>query len=361
MTIKENVSSHHGGFSADYFRTMDRVYDPSLDFSVNVNPWGPDEDFLKRLRQVDYRAYPDPQNLLVREAVAASVNVHANEIVVDAGSSRILWSIVSTFLPSQGHALVVEPTFGEFHRAVTARGATLHRYRRQDGPAWTLNIEDLSQKITASSSTLVYLCDPNNPTGERLPQGTISALAHRHPEVLFLWDEAYRFLIFGGAERQEIPPKNVIRLQSLTKEQGVPGLRIGYAVLDALLAQRLNDHRPAWCCGSAEEEGIRAALSARSTLPQMLERWFPERDRMMHAARARGFTVQTADAPWFLIRKLRATDFRDAAVKDDGLLMRDCTSFGIADAVRVCPRLPKANDRWIAWMHTQNDQTWRPR
>src|SRR5690625_298003 len=72
MTIKENVSSHHGGFSADYFRTMDRVYDPSLDFSVNVNPWGPDEDFLKRLRQVDYRAYPDPQNLLVREAVAAS-------------------------------------------------------------------------------------------------------------------------------------------------------------------------------------------------------------------------------------------------------------------------------------------------
>lgn len=359
MSTRENVSSQHGGFNAEYFRAMGCVYNPSLDFSVNVNPWGPDASLDSRLRTVDYGAYPDPQNLLVREAVAASIGVHATQVIVDAGSSRILWSIVSALLPMRGHALVVDPTFGEFHRAVQAQRATLHRYRRNDGAHWTLNVSELSQRISQTGATMVYLCDPNNPTGECLPHGTVSRLAELHQDVIFIWDEAYRFLVVGGEARNESPPKNVIRLQSLTKEQGIPGLRIGYAVLHETLARILIASRPAWCCGSAEEEGIRAALEARSRLPAMLTRWFSERDRMISAAKRSGFDVQFADAPWFLIRTLRAAEFRDTAVRDEGLLMRDCASFGIPDAVRVCPRSPEANRRWIAWTLTQKAACWR--
>lgn len=353
------VSMHHGGFDARYFRAMGRLYDPALDFSVNINPWGPSTAFLSRLRRVDYGAYPDPQNLLVREAVARAIGAAAEEILVDAGSSRILWTLVRALLSPGESAIVVDPTFGEFHRAVAAQGGVLHRVRRRDhGPRWTVDLDALSRVIEQSNARMLYLCDPNNPTGELLPQDLVPTLAHAHPECMIVWDEAYRFLTSKPYQRPTTVPPNVIRLQSLTKEQGVPGLRIGYAVMDAQLVQNLHAQRPAWCCGNAEGEGIRAALDARTDLPSALDAWFAEQEKMVEAADAAGFSVQHADAPWFLLRGLQPTAFRDAAVQDAGLLMRDCTSFGIEDAVRVCPRLPEANAHWIAWISAQNPNAW---
>lgn len=357
-TTGNAVSAHHGGFHAEYFRAMQRTYDPALDFSVNINPWGPSSLLRSRLRKVEYSAYPDPQNLLVREAIATSIGATPAEVIVDAGSSRILWAIVRTFLPKNGHALVVDPTFGEFHRAVFAQNATLHRVRRDDGERWTLSFESVSNAIRACGAAIVYLCDPNNPTGELLPPTFIPRLAHAHPQTLFIWDEAYRFLTRRPDDRVSKAPDNVVRLQSLTKEQGVPGLRIGYAVMHEDLSARLTAQRPAWCCGSAEEIGIRAAVEAREELPTIVAHWFEARDAMVSAARSAGFNVQTADAPWFLIRGVRPTALRDAAVHEEGLLMRDCTSFGIPDALRVCPRLPEANARWMAWIQKQCASSW---
>lgn len=358
--MSESISTHHGGFDAGYFRAMGRSYDPALDFSVNINPWRPANAFLSRLRRVDYGAYPDPQNTLVREAVAHAVGVHAGEVIVDAGSSRILWSLVRAVLCRGASAVVVDPTFGEFHRAVAAQGGVLHRVWRNDTPeGWKLDVEKVSERITAVRAQMVYICDPNNPTGEILDPAILPHLAQKHPDCIFVWDEAYRFLTHHPHRRAQDLPSNVVRLQSLTKEQGVPGLRIGYAVMDEALADRVHAQRPAWCCGNAEAEGIRAALDGRAALDKDLNAWFLERKQMVAAAHDQGFTVQYADAPWFLIRGIRPTVFRDAAVRDAGLLMRDCTSFGIADAVRVCPRLPAANAQWMAWMRAQNAADWR--
>lgn len=351
---KPLVSDHHGGFDATYFRSIGRDYDPQLDFSVNINPWGPSDALMRQVREVDYRAYPDPKNLLVREAIAQELGLLAAHVVVDAGSCRILWTIVQTLLRPNDAALVVEPTFGEFHRAVQSRGATLHAFRRTEASGWNLDLDALSARIQETKARLVYLCDPNNPTGEVLDFDFVPTLAERHPECIILWDEAYRFLTHVPDQRTAAAPANVIRLQSLTKEQGVPGLRIGYAVMDGRLAKQLEQHRPAWCCGNAEEVGILAALHGRAALPERLALWFHERERMVLAAQKAGFSVHVADVPWFLLHGVDAAEMRDRALRDEGLLMRDCSSFGIPDALRVCPRLPEANTRWIRWISKQS-------
>lgn len=345
---KASVQEHHGGFDATYFRRLGVTYDPALDFSVNVNPWGPGPGLADALRDLDYCAYPDPQNLPAREAVAAALGVEADAILVDAGSCRILWSLVQARLGKDDVAMVVEPTFGEFHRAVQAQGASLHRFWRSATSRWSLDVDALSAALDASGASMLYLCDPNNPTGELLPSDVVPTLSARHPDVCIIWDEAYRQLTRDPDSRRAVLGENVVRLQSLTKEQGVPGLRIGYAEMAPAMASSLRAHRPSWCCGTSEEIGIAYALQQRSTLPEMVERWMAERDRMVAAARHAGLRVHVADSPWFLLEGVDAPGLRDAWVARFGVLTRDCTSFGMRHTLRVCPRLPAANTAWIA-------------
>lgn len=352
-------SDHHGGFDAAYFRTMGVAYDASRDFSVNVNPWGPGDGLALALRDLDYRAYPDPQNLPIREKVAQALGVDPAGIVVDAGSCRILWSIVQAHLRPGDVAAVVEPTFGEFHRAVAAQGAHVHRVWRSASAGWTLDVKALSDALTSSGARMLYLCDPNNPTGELLAADVVPHLAAQHPDVLILWDEAYRQLTRLPDSRGVPVGPNVVRLQSLTKEQGVPGLRIGYAEMSAARAQSLRAHRPSWCCGTAEEVGIAYAMAQRPALPAMVERWMAERDAMVTAARAVGLAVHVSDSPWFLIEGIDAQALRDHWVTRHGMLTRDCASFGMPDTLRVCPRSPAANSAWIEALTTTDVGAYR--
>jgi histidinol-phosphate/aromatic aminotransferase/cobyric acid decarboxylase-like protein len=256
-----------------------------LDLSVSLNPFAPDVRTLA-VRHVDALArYPDPRPATA--TLAAAIGVEADRVVLTNGGSEAI-ALVAAEL---GPGWVDEPDFSLYRRHLPAVQA--------GAPVWRSN--------------------PRNPTGELATPGTTAAV----------WDEAFYPLATGAWTRGDA---GAVVVGSLTKVFACPGLRLGYVLApDARLTDRLRARQPRWAVN-----GLAAAL-----VPELLERadlprWTAgiarlraELDAVLHA---HGLQPRPSDAPFVLVDGAAGLRERLAPL---GIVVRDCTSFGLPDCVRV--------------------------
>jgi histidinol-phosphate/aromatic aminotransferase/cobyric acid decarboxylase-like protein len=266
-----------------------------LDLSLSLNPFAPDVRGLA-LDHVDaLTRYPDPER--ATRALAASVGVEASRVVLTNGGSEAI-ALVAAEL---GPGWVDEPDFSLYRRHLPAVVA--------GAPRWRSN--------------------PRNPTGE------LASL----DETAAVWDEAFYPLATGEWTRADA---GAVAVGSLTKVFACPGLRLGYALApDAHLADRLRRRQPRWAVN-----GIAAAL-----VPELLERadlagWSTGiaelRGELVDVLRAHGLSPRPSDAPFVLVD--RAAGLRDR-LAPLGIVVRDCTSFGLPDCARIAVPGPDGLER----------------
>src|ERR1044071_8305416 len=119
----------HGAFD---FSELERLgIDPNdvLDFSVNSNPYGTAPLILEALRSVPVERYPDRESIAFRRALSERLDVSPEQILVGNGTAELIQFVAFAFLQKGDHALIVEPTFGEYERSVHLMGANVHRWR----------------------------------------------------------------------------------------------------------------------------------------------------------------------------------------------------------------------------------------
>jgi histidinol-phosphate/aromatic aminotransferase/cobyric acid decarboxylase-like protein len=260
--------------------------DPSavLDLSASLNPFAPDVEVLARPHLASLGRYPD---VTAAEALAADgLGLPRERFVLTAGGSQAI-ALVAAHL---GAGWVDEPDFSLYRRHLPRLDPAAPRWRS----------------------------DPHSPSG-RLAPGEESAS---------VWDEAFLPLAAGVWTRG----RPAWALGSLTKAFACPGLRVGYAVTpDADAADAVRRARPEWAVGSlacavlpdllaaADPPGWTAAVArARADLAAVL--------------RAHDWEPEPSDAPWLLVP--RARGLRGALARQ-GVVVRDCASFGLPDHVRI--------------------------
>lgn len=250
---------HHGAHGAEASRALAVPSGDLLDFSQNINPLGAPPGVIEASRKALYEdagRYPDVGYRLLREAMGEYLGVLAERVLPTNGGAEALFLAARAAGPG-GRALVLEPTFSEYAAAASAAGLEPVRRvvrRFEDGfrpdPGSVEGLEEAS---------VVFLCNPNNPTGEALSRKEVLALADRvrGSGGVLVVDEAFADFAPGHSVIAEAGDGLYVA-RSFTKFFAIPGLRLGCLVCDD--PERLQGFQPSWSVNAvAAAAGIAAA------------------------------------------------------------------------------------------------------
>jgi len=338
--------AEHGALD---FAELERLgLDPNevLDFSVNSNPFGPSPVVWEAIRSTPLERYPDRESIALRRALAERLHVFPEQILVGNGTAELIHLTTLAYLQKRDHALVIEPTFGEYERCVRLSGGNLYRWRASPEDGFILKANEIEKKLNEQKMRLVFLCNPNNPTGQVLPLEALKEWAHAFPDTLFVVDEAY--LAFAPEMRSatSLQCKNVLVLRSMTKDYALAGLRLGYAVGDESMIPALANFRPAWNVNALAQAAGLAALQDDAHLVKTLAELRTENMKLVSGLKKLGYEPVPSQTHYFLMPVGGGKQLRQKLLQH-GILVRDCASFGLPSYIRIATRKPEENMRLL--------------
>jgi histidinol-phosphate aminotransferase len=338
----------HGGI--DYREFARLGIDPAsvIDFSVNGNPYGPSPHVREALQRADIAHYPDRHCLALRHAVLEDEWPHRglalDHILCGNGTAELIWAVARAFLAPGAKTAIIGPTFGEYAPACRAAGAQVFDLRPEPS-ALTLDPAAVAALLHEERPSLVWLCNPNNPTGHYRDASDLSQIVEACREIgaTLVVDEAYaNFLIdaepFSAAvfmERERTP--EIVVLRSLTKDYALAGLRLGYLVASPAIVARIAGQLPSWNVSAPAQAAGIAALHDQNHLQRTLAILRDERGAFFAALQSAGFALVPSQTHFCLIDVGDARAVRQILLVH-GLLVRDCTSFGLPHHIRVATR-----------------------
>lgn len=331
------------------FAELERLrLDPNdvLDFSVNSNPFGPSPFILEAIRSIPVERYPDRESIALRRALSEQLDVSPEQILVGNGTAELIQLAAFAFLQSGDDVLVVEPTFGEYERCVRLRNANINRWRAIPEDGFIPNPEEIQKMLHERKMRVVFVCNPNNPTGQILPQDVLNKWADLYPETLFIVDEAYLAFVAGMKSAVSLARKNILILRSMTKDYAIAGLRLGYVVGDKAIIEAMKNFRPAWNVNALAQAAGLAALQSEVYLSETLANLRSEKEALISGLTTLGYEPAPSQTNYFLLAVGNGAQFRHNLLKQ-GILVRDCTSFGLPSYVRIATRKPEENARLV--------------
>ena len=257
--------------------------------------------------------YPDGTYRELREAAASYAGVDPAWIVPGAGADGLIGVAARTFLGPGRRACVATPTYSLYAIASRIEGAEVGAER--------------------AGADLIWICNPNNPTGELTDPEEIAALARSCPDAAVVVDEAY--FEYGGATVVPLIEQtpNLVAIRTLSKAFGFAALRVGYAVASPEVAGELDRRRdPAPVAAPAARIAAAALRNPRLDVDETVA----ERERMRRALTAAGRDVPESHANFVLVRTDEPLADR---LEAEGLVVRR-----FPQAIRVTVRLPAEND-----------------
>ncbi len=327
----------HGGNIRRLALEAGRTPEELLDFSANINPFGP-PDWLRPLissRLSSIVHYPDPDASSLKASISGHYGVNEEEVVVGNGSTEIIRSLPLALAIDQ--ALIPVPSYSDYVKAVELTGKVVKKILLKEEDGFQLDASSLDKEI--SSGQLVFIGQPNNPTGLLTDTVALRTLALKHPSTLFIVDEAFFDFVEEAESLIGNRPSNVLVLRSLTKFYAIPGLRLGFAVAEPSLIQKIKKIIPPWSVNSlAQAVGERAfrdhgyALRTRTLVREQREFLLNE----IHSIP--GLTVFSGRANFLLVR----LDRQDA---DGPALAKKMLASGIA--IRLCDNFDGLDRRFF--------------
>lgn len=346
-------------------------------FDVNTSPTPP--ALIERLLAAGrftppLSEYPPTDYRRLVAAASVRYGVGMDELIVGAGADEILDIIAKTFLPPGSAAIVPSPTYAMYRidtEQRPARVVTVPRLGAAEGyaldlPATRAAIED------DPAIAVVWLCDPNNPTGAQEPDGSIETLlrwllsdarARAVDPPIVVIDEAYaEFVGTTYLGSRSLYPRLIV-IRTASKAYALAGLRVGFGIARPELIDRMNPYRPPGSISTVSVGLVTAALEDPTVLHENLARVGSERDRLAGGLAALGWDVRPSVTNFLLVRldSREHAAFMAEALLGNGLIPR---TFGVdhplADHLRVTVRDRDENDRFIA-VAAAGQRAWQTR
>ena len=311
----------------------DSLADPRYDFSSNANPLGPCPSVLAAVRDADVTRYPDPKYTRLRATLAAHHQTVPERIVVGAGASELILRLISRI---EGTVQQLAPTFSEYARGARLAGRKL------------ISARSAGAFLRAQSEHpgLGFVCWPNNPTGDLWSAEFVSAAAAAGPLVV---DLAYAPLCDAGHGAViEAAAAGAYRLYSPNKAFGLTGVRGAYLITPRI-DRRLAIAAPSWVIGRDAVALLESATEhrARIWLAQGIPRVRRWRARLADSLRQLGLPVRESPATFLLAKVGNATRIA-AHLRSRDVRVRDCSSFGLKQWIRLSAQPPAAQKALLA-------------
>jgi len=346
--------AQHGGLQEAELRALGSSSDAVLDFSSSTNPYGPDPAVVRALQSARIDRYPDPSALLAREALAERCGVRPNQIVLGNGAAELLWSLARCLLGPGSVAWIAEPTFSEFRRAAGCAGAAVREWRSGPEVGFAFDLDALSACAQQQPPHAVYLCSPNTPTGTALPAQEIADWAARHPASTVVLDQSFLSLSERWRDAELALPDNVVAVRSLTKDHGIPGVRLGYLIASAELCQAVETARPAWSTSALAQAAALACCRSLEFVRESRERLLDDRRQLAQELAALGIECLPSQVNFLLARVPQVAALRSRLLARQQIVVRDCASFGLPGFMRLGARPAPDRARLIAALRAES-------
>lgn len=335
----DTAPQQHGGLREAELRALGLRPDLVLDFSASVNPLGASPAAVRAAAAVDLSRYPDPDCTALREAIAAANGVSPDHVLPGSGATELIHLVVRLFARHRQRPIAFMPAFGEFIRACQLTGVAPFPWHANPdrGYQWTLrNKPDVLKRVIPP---LVYLCNPNNPTGVYVAEQDVRALAASLTAGPLLLDESYVAFVTGAWNAVPLTRDGrVIVLRSMTKDYGLAGLRLGYLIAQPEIVQAVGQLQPEWSVSAVAQAAGVAALGDRRHVIAGREAADEAKAYLIERLTARGLPVVPSAANFLMVEVGDATAVRGALLRR-GIAVRDCTSFGLPRHLRIGMRL----------------------
>lgn len=338
---------HHGAHGGAAARSLGVPEGDFLDFSQNVNPLGPPAVALAAAREALLRKsgrYPDLDYPELREALAGYLGVSSGIVLPTNGGAEALFLAARAAAHPGGRALVLEPTFSEYSAAARAAGLEpVRRVARAPHSGFRLDADTLED---LDGVALVFLCNPNNPTGDALSRREVLEVAQRARAAgtALVVDEAFADFLPEASVAGNVE-EGLYVARSFTKFFAVPGLRLG--CLLTADPGRAQAFQPSWSVNVvAAAAGIAAAGDAAFIEASLREVARLRRELLASLDALPGLAAFAGAANFVLVRGPEGLPERLA---HRGVLVRGCEPFmGLgAEYFRVAVRGAEENGRLL--------------
>ena len=320
----------------------------------NENCLGPSPLAVRAARRAVRTAhrYPDAEGARLRQALSRQSGLPPDAIVLGNGSSELIELLARTYLGRSGNAIIPEGSFVAYRLAVAAHGGVCREAPMT--PALGANLEAVLDAIDARTR-LVFLANPNNPTGTYVTRRELRRFLGRVPErVVVAVDEAYREYVVAGdypdAARLLGSGPRLLVLRTFSKIHGLAGLRIGYALADPEIARDIERARAPYSVSIVAQEAALAALGDRRHAGRSQRHNLRELRFLARGLERIGVASTPSVANFLLVHPPTDPESLARRLLLDGVLVRPMGSFGFPRAFRVTVGTRPENLRFLRAM-----------
>jgi histidinol-phosphate aminotransferase len=317
-------------------------------FDTNTTAWPPvawERTSLDAPR-LAANEYPHPSNEPLRSALAQRMGVRAERVVVTCGADEALFLLASAYLGEGRSAVVADPSFSMFRVVTESVGAGLKKVAVDE--RWELPAGPLLEAVRDPSVGVVWLCNPNNPTGRLIAGELLSEVLAAAPQAVVCVDEAYFEVSGATLAPLLLESPNGVLVRTFSKGYGLAGARVGYlvgpleltrVVESVRLPQNMTAFGIASACRALEDQaGLQARVAAIVV----------ERRRLEAELRSRGWELVPSTANFVLGRPPAPAAQVSAWLQGDGLIVRSYPGHRrLNDWLRITVRAPAEDDRLL--------------
>jgi len=319
-----------------------------LDFSVSSNPFPPPTQVREILNTIAIDRYPDSEATELRQCLSKRLGVAPVNLLVGSGSTELIRLIALTYFRRRDPVLILEPTFGEYEVACQIAGSRTFKQWAKAEEGFSPRVEETVSLIRRHHPAGVFICNPNNPTGQYLFRQELEKILDACGDGLLILDEAFvAFVDESWSSGDLVSRGNVIIVRSMTKDYALAGLRLGYAVASQEVIDSLRRVCPPWNVNVVAQKAGVIALRDEGYLEQCKKKIGEAKQFLISELHRIGFTSVPSKTNFFLVKVDNGERFR-AALLRHGILVRDCASFGLPEYVRIAPRAMPECQRLIA-------------
>ncbi len=322
----------------------------SIKLASNENPLGPSPKAVAAIAAVlaDLHRYPDGSAFYLKRRLAERLGVSEAELIVGNGSNEIIELAVRTFLRPGDEAVMADQAFVVYRLVVQSAGGSSRMVPLRD---FTHDLEAIAAAVTPRTR-LVFLGNPNNPTGTIFRRAAWRAFLGRLPEhLLVVADEAYAEYVedpeYPDTIRERGDRVPVLSLRTFSKLYGLAGLRIGYGVAAAPVIDALDRIRQPFNVNALALAGARAALDDEEHVRRTLAANRAGMAFLVEAFRALGLAHVPSAANFVLVRVGDGARVYEALLRR-GVIVRPMAVYGFPEHVRVTVGTEAENARFVA-------------
>lgn len=335
-----------------------------LDFSANINPLGLSDSVKKAIFDSieEIVHYPDPAGKELKGAISAHYDVDVSEIVLGNGAAELFYVLMHTLRPRK--VLLPVPSFSEYERAAISSGASVDYFHMLPEDGFQLNQEEMIRKT--ANYDAVFIGNPNNPTGCLVERDFMIRLAESAPDTTIIIDESFLDFLKSddgySVRRQVSRYPNLVVLTSLTKFYAIPGLRLGFGLMNRELVKKIDLQKDPWNVNLLAQKAGIAALADRQYQIKTRDFVDAEKDYLSSSLKQLdlGIRLFTPTVNFILmdIQKCRFKHCKSerttaaeaaAAYRKKGVLVRNCDNYPLLGDtyLRIAVRTREENNRFV--------------